>query len=297
MGVVFRASDLTLHRSVAIKTVPTDSAEASVRLRQEAQAVARFSHPNLATIYGVETWRGTFALVLEFLDGGTLADRLKIGALPCIEAVDLGIAIASALDHIHVRGILHRDVKPTNIGFTADGVPQLMDFGLAWSATSRGQRVAAHAGFGASVDDDELTRSEPDAGADQAAALLQAVTPGLAGTPLYYSPEYIRTGRPSAANDLWALAMVLYVSIARAHPFAGQPSKLLENISEARIPRIDTMVPECPRAMVEFLVATLAVDGSQRASAAHFRDRLRRVRHDVAPASLESHGPISQTTH
>ena len=299
MGVVFRASDLTLHRSVAIKTVPTESAEASVRLRQEAQAVARFSHPNLATIYGVETWRGTFALVLEFLDGGTLADRLKIGALPCIEAVDLGIAIASALDHIHVRGILHRDVKPTNIGFTADGVPQLMDFGLAWSATaSRGQRLATHTSFGAIVDDDELTRSEADAGADAAAALLQAVTPGLAGTPLYYSPEYVRSGRPSAANDLWALAMVLYVSIARAHPFAGQPSKLLENISEARVPRIDTIVPECPRAMVEFLVATLAVDGSQRASAAHFRDRLRRVRHSVAPAAVESHSSsVSQTTH
>jgi hypothetical protein len=172
-----------------------------------------------------------------------------------------------------------------------------MDFGLAWSAaSSRGPRLAVHADFGAIADDDELTRSAGDVGMEAAAALLQAATPGLAGTPLYYSPEYVRTGRPSAGNDLWALAMVLYVSIARVHPFAGQPAKLLENICEARIPRIDTIVPECPRAMVEFLVAMLAVDGSQRASAAHFRDRLRRVRHSLAPVPLESHGSHASHT-
>ena len=296
MGVVFRARDMTLHRSVAIKTVPTGSAEASVRLRQEAQAVARFSHTNLATIYGVETWRGTFGLVFEFLEGGTLADRLKVGPLACAEAVDLGIAIASALEHIHVRGMLHRDVKPTNIGFTAGGVPQLMDFGLAWSATSSsGQRLMAWADPGTILDDDELTRSE--AGSESALSFLRAVTPGLAGTPLYYSPEYVRTGRPSAASDLWALAMVLYVSIAGVHPFAGQPSILLENISHAQIPRIDTLIPECPRAMVQFLVATLAVDGSQRASATHFRDRLERVRDSLIAGAVESVGSSASHTH
>lgn len=284
MGVVFRALDMTLHRSVAIKTVRTESATASVRLRQEAQAVARFSHPNLATIYGVETWRGTFALVLEFLEGGTLAERLRAGPLSCTESIDISMAIASALDHIHVRGVLHRDVKPTNIGFTAGGIPQLMDFGLAWSvAPSRGYRDVRRTELKNIVDDNESTRSRPEN--TSPAQVAWPITPGLAGTPLYYSPESIRTLRPSAAGDLWALAMVLYECIAGTHPLADQHgATLLESISHARIPSIVTLAPNCPPPVVEFLGATLAFDGSQRASAAHFRDRLRHVRESLVVA-------------
>jgi serine/threonine protein kinase len=285
MGVVFRALDMTLHRAVAIKTVPTESPTASVRLRQEAQAVARFSHPNLATIYGVETWRGTFALVLEFLEGGTLAERLRAGPLSCTDAIEIAMAIAAALDHIHVRGVLHRDVKPTNIGFTAGGIPQLMDFGLAWSVTtSRAYRDMRRIDFTHAVDANASTRS----GSDDTlrAHVAWPATPGLAGTPLYYSPESIRTARPSAASDLWALAMVLYESIAGVHPLADQHgAKLLESISHARIPSIATLVPNCPRPVVEFLGAALALDGTQRASASHFRDRLRLVKERLAVAA------------
>jgi serine/threonine protein kinase len=131
MGVVYLATDLILDRKVAIKTLPTLTAKRAAKMEREARAMASVLHPNLACIYGVERWRGTPLLVGEYLEGGSLADRLARGPIEVAEALDIGIVIADVLDRVHGSGLLHRDVKPSNIGFAGDGQPKLLDFGLA----------------------------------------------------------------------------------------------------------------------------------------------------------------------
>lgn len=130
MGVVYLARDETLEREVALKTLPALSDDAVPRLRAEARAMAGLNHPAVATIYGVEVWRGTPVLVLEYFPRGTLADALARGVLPVEAVVRLGIRLTDALAYVHARGMLHRDVKPGNIGFTRDFSAKLMDFGL-----------------------------------------------------------------------------------------------------------------------------------------------------------------------
>ncbi|MDO8836071.1 MAG: protein kinase, partial [Vicinamibacterales bacterium] len=117
MGVVYRARDIDLDRLVAIKTLPSMSTAAALRLRHEARAMATLSHPNLALIFGLETWRGVPMLVVEYLRAGTLADRLRRGRLAPGDAVALALALAEAVGAMHRVGLLHRDIKPSNVGF------------------------------------------------------------------------------------------------------------------------------------------------------------------------------------
>ena len=130
MGVVYRARDLTLDRRVALKVLPRVDAHAVTRLRREARAMAMMQHPNLAVIHAMESWGGAPVLVLEYLAGGTLADRIRHGVLPVAETITIGEVLGDVLHHVHRAGFLHRDLKPSNIGFTDDGTPKLLDFGL-----------------------------------------------------------------------------------------------------------------------------------------------------------------------
>ena len=131
MGAVYEATDLNLRQIRAVKALPDTDPTHISRLRREARAMAAASHPNLATLYGLETWGTAPLLVMQFCEAGTLSDRLRRGALPAAEVTRIGMAIADALGHLHERGVLHRDVKPSNIGFTREGDPKLLDFGLA----------------------------------------------------------------------------------------------------------------------------------------------------------------------
>jgi serine/threonine protein kinase len=134
MGEVYRAVDTTLKRAVAIKVLPealAADAERLARLQREAEVLASLNHPHIAQIYGLEKSDGSTALVLEFVDGPTLADRIIEGPMPLDEALVMARQIAEALEVAHEQGIVHRDLKPANIKVRPDGQVKVLDFGLA----------------------------------------------------------------------------------------------------------------------------------------------------------------------
>jgi hypothetical protein len=255
MGVVYRALDLGLQRRVAVKTLPRVSPEDAVRLRREARAMAALSHPNLAAIHAVETWRGTPVLVLELLDGGTLADRIPIAPAA---GIALGVALADALACLHAAGILHRDIKPGNIAFTKDATPKLLDFGLA-----RSLGVAA-VGPG------------PGAPMPVFSAASAGRTEGFAGTPLYMSPEALANRSPDVSFDLWSLSVVLFEALAGRHPFERATwIETQDAIRHARALDLRALAPGCPADLADTLADCLSPQPRRRpASAEDLRARL-----------------------
>jgi hypothetical protein len=249
MGVVYSATDLNLHRLVAIKTLPRVTPEHGARLRREARAMATLAHPNLAVIYGVETWRGVPFVVEELLAGGTLADRLAIRRLSPRDAIDLGITLARALEYVHGTGFVHCDIKPSNIGFTQTGVVKLLDFGLA--------RLLRE------------TMLSPDAttggGAPPGPSSSIVLDIGGAGTPAYMPPEAVRGDSPCASFDLWALAVVLYEAIAGCRPFEGRsPAEVFARIARGTRPDLCDIRQDCPKPVAAFIADALSNDVARR---------------------------------
>ena len=199
MGTVFRARDVGLDRPVAVKTLPGTSPAGLARLKPEARAMAALAHPGIAAIHGLETWRGRPLLVVEYLPGGTLADRIARGPLAPAEAAAVARAVADALAALHAAGYRHGDVKPGNVGFAADGTAKLLDFGLAGLA----------------------------GGAAQPAG----------GTVPYLSPEVLGGEPVGAADDVWALGVMLYEMVAGRRPFAGETvAEVVAAIRRRRLP-------------------------------------------------------------
>ena len=198
MGAVYRASDTKLNRDVAIKVLPdafAQDVERMVRFEREAKVLASLNHPNIAAIYGIEDR----ALVMELVDGSTLADRIKEGgALPFTEVVNMACQIADALVAAHEGGIVHRDLKPANIKITSAGVVKVLDFGLAKVA-----RVTSLQ----SVDE------------TQPLSLTNAVT--ILGTPSYMSPEQAQGQAADKRADVWAFGVVLYEMSTGRRLFKG----------------------------------------------------------------------------
>jgi eukaryotic-like serine/threonine-protein kinase len=220
--------------------------------------MAAVVHPNLAVIYGIEAWKSTPVLIVEFLDGGTLADRLRQGPLPAIDVVDLGRVLADALERIHAAGILHRDVKPSNIGYTAEAVPKLLDFGLARMVGEHGHRSAAEP----PVPGQSLTNTE-----------------GIVGTPLYMSPEALWNEPPDASFDLWSLAVVLVEAATGHHPFQRSTwPQTLDAITRAEIVDATLETHGCTPQLVGFFKQALNRDRNQRpGSAGDLKRQLQRL--------------------
>jgi serine/threonine protein kinase len=272
MGVVYRALDVHLDRAVAIKTLPHLAPAEALRLRREARAIATVTHPNLAVIFGAESWRGQPMLVFEYLGGGTLADRLARRPLVIAEALDLGLALSAVVAAIHDAGVLHCDIKPTNIGFTRDGTPKLLDFGLARVLT------AARPDAAAAVD-------ERLAGRSGARTASESGWPGsmsesaVRGTPLYMAPEARIGDAPSPSFDLWSLCVVLYEGLAgdtRTVPTASGHAA-----PPPAIPDIREFVPAASPAIAGFFRRALSERLAERpASAAALGRALHDLRRD-----------------
>jgi serine/threonine protein kinase/Tol biopolymer transport system component len=200
MGEVYEAIDTNLARRVAIKVLPDAVAADPERLAlfdREAKTLAALNHPNIAAIYGLERSSGTLALVMELVEGPTLADRIAQGAVRVADALPIARQIAGALAAAHEQGIIHRDLKPANIKLRPDGTVKVLDFGLA-----------THTG---TVGPDEVTR-----------LLNHSVTEvgRVVGTPAYMAPEQVH-GKASAGTDLFAFGLVLYEMVAGRLPFPG----------------------------------------------------------------------------
>jgi hypothetical protein len=251
MGVVYRATDLTLKRSVAIKTLPQLNPEHGAQLMREALAMASMSHPHLATIYGVESWRNTPLLVEEFMTAGTLLDRLRGGGpLAVRDVVRLGCSLTDVLAHLHHSGIVHCDIKPSNIGFTQGDVPKLLDFGVAYLFRDVGDALA----------------STVTALADDSRPLMTRITErGILGTPPYMPPEAASGAAPTPLFDLWSLSVALFEALTGERPFAGRRlDEVMLSIAAGERRELRRLRPDCPPAFAVFFDQALAVDIRQR---------------------------------
>ena len=276
MGEVYRARDLRLDRFVAIKVVGQRCAvtHGEDRLRREARAAAALQHPHICTIYELgDTGDGRFFIAMELLEGETLYDRLVRGPLDVAILVDVGIALADALDAAHATGLLHRDIKPANIFQTSRG-PKLLDFGLAKALAS-------------SVDVSVQPTQAPLTGAGFAV-----------GTVAYMSPEQIRGETLDARSDLFSLGLVLYEAATGRPAFSGATSGAISAaiLHDTPIPA-QTVRPELPEALAHILVKLLEKDSAFRCqSAAELRTDLRRLKRNLESSHTAS-APGTSVSH
>jgi serine/threonine-protein kinase len=229
MGEVYRARDTRLDRTVAIKVLPqhlADTPEARQRFEREARAVSALNHPHICTLHDVGSQDGTEYLVMEYLEGETLAARLEKGPLPLEQVLKLGVEISDALDKAHRQGIIHRDLKPGNIMLTPTGA-KLLDFGLAKAALPQASGMTLTAA---------VTRTTP---------VTQQGT--IVGTFQYMSPEQVEGKEVDARSDIFSFGAVLYEMLTRRRAFPGKSqlsvaSAILEKDPEP----ISTLQPLTP---------------------------------------------------
>ena len=205
MGEVYRARDTRLNRRVAIKSLPTAFAqdpERVARFKREAQLLAALNHPHIAGIHGLEESNGSQFLVLEFVDGETLADRLAKGPIPLAEALAIAREIVDALEAAHEKGIIHRDLKPGNVALTADGKVKVLDFGLA--------RYEAG------------DTSAPDLTASPTLAYAGTQAGIILGTAAYMSPEQAKGKAVDKRTDVWAFGCLLFEMLSGKKAFEGE---------------------------------------------------------------------------
>src|SRR5215475_11198359 len=208
MGEVYRARDTKLNRDVALKILPdafTLDSERIARFRREAQVLASLNHPNIAAIYGFEDSGNTHALVLELVEGPTLADRIAKGPIPLEEALPIAKLIAVALEAAHEQGIIHRDLKPANIKLRDDGTVKVLDFGLAKAMEPLSAISPA------------LTASPTITTPAQMTGVGM-----ILGTAAYMSPEQAKGRLADKRSDIWAFGCVLYEMLTGKRAFEGE---------------------------------------------------------------------------
>ena len=267
MGEVYRATDVTLKRQIAIKVLPAAVAsdvERLARFQREAEVLALLNHPNIAAIYGFERSAGVSALVMEYVEGQTLADRIAQGRIPLDESLRIAQQIAQALEAAHERGIVHRDLKPANIKLRSDGTVKLLDFGLAKAG-------------------DAPSLSGIDGSAGPVTGSPTITSPALThlgtimGTAAYMAPEQARGAPADHRSDIWAFGVVLSEMVSGRRLFDGPA---ISDIIAAVLTR-EPVLDGVPPALHRLIRSCLVKDSRHRLR--HIGDALALV-DDSAPA-------------
>ena len=259
MGEVYRARDTRLGREVAIKVLPaslSNNPETRARFEREARTVSSLNHPNICTLHDVGREADTDFLVMELVEGETLAQRLVRGALPPAEVLKLGGQIADGLDRAHRAGVIHRDLKPGNVMLTRGGA-KLMDFGLARATGMAGPAT----GSGVTV-----------AALSQSPTMAQPLTAEgtIVGTFQYMAPEQLEGKEADARSDIWSLGCVLYEMATGRRAFEGRSqASLIYAIMGATPPPISQVAPLNPPGLDRLIQACLAKDPDERIQTAH----------------------------
>ncbi len=276
MGVVYKAEDIRLGRPVAVKVLPDGLAidrAAVERFQREARAVSSLNHPNICTLHDIGEAEGHPFLVMEFLEGQTLAQRIGNQGLPLTELMDAAIQAADALDAAHSRGILHRDIKPGNIFLTSKGHLKVMDFGLA--KVTGGERRSEG--------------GDADSQSETAAIDQFSTNPGSTlGTVAYMSPEQARGEELDIRSDLFSFGVVLYEMATGASPFAGNTTALtfVSILNNAPVPP-GRLRPDLPAELERIILKALEKNRDLRyQSAAEIRGDLKRLRRDSDPTRV-----------
>jgi len=248
MGVVYRARDTRLGRHVALKVLPGDYAldpDRVSRFRREAAILASLSHPNVGAVYDFEEINGVYVLVLELIEGETLASRIERAPLPPEDALPLFAQIARALAAAHECGIIHRDLKPSNIKIGPTGKATVLDFGIAKPVAPDFDGNAAGA-------------------ADATTAPMETTAGILLGTPAYMSPEHLRGQELDGRSDLWALGCCLYQALTGKLPFPGNTATDVVAAVLREAPDWEMLPPDLPPEAMSVLRRCLEKDVSKR---------------------------------
>jgi serine/threonine protein kinase/Tol biopolymer transport system component len=266
MGEVYRARDTRLERTIAIKILPAhlaSSVELKARFEREARAVSSLNHPHICHLYDIGCQDGTSYLVMEYLEGESLADRLRKGPLPLKQMLEFGIQIAEALATAHRTGILHRDLKPGNVMLTASGA-KLLDFGLAKTApVLSGSAAAAISGMTPSTPTMTLAElSSPSKGLTQQGTIV--------GTFQYMAPEVLQGSEADARSDIFSLGCVLYEMVTGRRAFEGKSQlSVLTSILEKDPEPISQAQPTSPAALDHLVKTCLEKNPEERFQTAH----------------------------
>lgn len=265
MGVVYEAEDINLGRQVALKFLSPSLANDDnllQRFQREARAASSLNHPNICTIHGIEQDSDDHFIVMELLDGESLADRISRGALDIDSVLKLGVQIVDALESAHSKGIVHRDLKPANIFVTSRGQAKILDFGLA-----------------------KIDQQKPNTSSNIPTAIADGLTsPGTAmGTVAYMSPEQARGEVTDGRTDLFSFGTVLYQMAAGALPFQGDTSAVVFDAILNRDPvPIDQINPSLPAELVRIIGQALEKDRDLRyQNATDLKTALKRLKRDL----------------